>query len=422
MTPSQLDEHQPSTAVLCNMSAEQRTLLLFVAVTCMACFAVPWLAVNVVKLLWEQPPWGAVDLKLRYHEVQLWFGGRPIYSGQSQAMHAVYPPASYTLLWPLLGWPTFTLAKAVWATTMGAALAWLAALFVKASGAQTRLERLFVILMLLSLYATGFTIGHGQLTIFALYGLVAGLTLMAREQRTWRDDLLVAALMLGALVKPTLSVPFFWLVLFLPGTWRPALFILLGYIALTALALSFQEFDLWRLLHSWLARSLEGVAREAAGGYGNLHSWLAVVGLQRWNLPLSLLMLLALGLWTYQHRHGDLWLLLGVTAIVTRLWVYHRSYDDMLVLLPMITLFRIAKVGRSENGYYEVVAALLLAMAVMAMFVPALILVVPAWKPLLKTSQTPILLLMLLFLLYWGWDRQRSRLGDSEASYVRAGH
>jgi hypothetical protein len=39
----------------------------------------------------------------------------------------------------------------------------------------------------------------------------------------------------------------------------------------------------------------------------------------------------------------DLWLLLGVTAIVARLWTYHRRYDDLLLLLPMITLFRITK-------------------------------------------------------------------------------
>jgi hypothetical protein len=48
----------------------------------------------------------------------------------------------------------------------------------------------------------------------------------------------VAVLILVALVKPTFSVPFLWLVLFLPGTLQPALFIVLGYIALTMLTIA----------------------------------------------------------------------------------------------------------------------------------------------------------------------------------------
>jgi len=181
----------------------------------------------------------------------------------------------------------------------------------------------------------------------------------------------------------------------------------------TELAVAFQGFALSSLFQDWLVRSLEGAAREAAGGgYGNLHSWLAFVGLGQWNLPVSLLVMLALGFWTYQHRHGDLWLLLGVTALVARFWTYHRSYDDMLVLLPMITLFRIARDGPSDDRC-AVMAGLLLAIAVMSMFVPALIFVFPSWKPLLKTSQTPVPLLMLIFLLYWGRSVPRARTGGA---------
>jgi hypothetical protein len=188
------------------------------------------------------------------------------------------------------------------------------------------------------------------------------------------------------------------------------------------LAVAFQGFDLSSLLRAWLSRSLEGATREAASGaYGNLHSWLAALGIEHWNAPVSLLVLLALGFWTYQHRQRDLWLLLGVTAIVARVWAYHRSYDDMLVLLPRLTLFRIAKQGSSMNGY-DVMAGLLLAIAVMTMFVPAMILTVPAWKPLLKTSQTPVLLTLLVFLLYRGWYEQTSRTDGYEAGHGKAGH
>src|SRR5215475_11010952 len=108
--------------MLRNLWAHHCVAILLVAVTCMMLFAVPWLTVNFVKLLWEQPPWGAADLKMRYQEVQLWFSGNPVYSGQAQAMHAVYPPASYAMLWPLLGWLAFTPARGLWAAMMGVAV------------------------------------------------------------------------------------------------------------------------------------------------------------------------------------------------------------------------------------------------------------------------------------------------------------
>ncbi len=403
MVPSAKSVDCPSASTnIRNVFASHRPAILLGAVAFMALFAFPWLALNLAKLLWAEGPWGAVDLKYRYDEVQLWFVGASIYREQANAIHAIYPPASYAILWPLMGWLEFSHARIVSAVTLTAALTWLAFLFVKESGAQTRLERLFVVFLLLSMYATGFSIGHGQLTLYTICGLLAGLTLLSRGQRRWQDDLLAAALILVALVKPTLSVPFFWLVLFRPSTLRPAVFAVAGYLALTLVAVAFQDFDFAELIRSWLSRSIDGAARESVGGYGNIHSWLAVFGLRQWNTPASLLLLLALGYWTYRNRSEDLWLLLGVTAIVARIWVYHRSYDDILVLLPMIALFRIAKYGSSKDGY-DVMAGILLAIALLMMFVPALLLVFPASKSLLKNSQSLIPIMLLMFLLYWGW-------------------
>ena len=53
-------------------------------------------------------------------------------------------------------------------------------------------------------------------------------------------------------------------------------------------------------------------------------------------------MFVALGVWLYRHRRVDLWLQLGVIAVVARLWAYHRLYDDVLVVLALVALFRIA--------------------------------------------------------------------------------
>jgi len=63
-------------------------------------------------------------------------------------------------------------------------------------------------------------------------------------------------------------------------------------------------------------------------------------------LPSSLLLLVLLGLWIRWHRRSDPWLLFGVTAIVARLWTDHQLFDDLLILVPLVTLFRLLKMGK----------------------------------------------------------------------------
>ncbi|MFQ5936741.1 MAG: hypothetical protein ACE5LB_10055, partial [Acidiferrobacterales bacterium] len=98
--------------------------------------------------------------------------------------------------------------------------------------------------------------------------------------------------------------------------------------------------------------------------------------------------------------------LIGVSAIVARFWVYHRAYDDMLLLLPMITLFRIAKQDTVGNGD-SVVAGVLLAVTMIAMFATGLRFVLPTWEPLLKSLQGVVHMVLLMFLLYRGWYEQK---------------
>jgi len=250
------------------------------------------------------------------------------------------------------------------------------------------------------MYATGATIGNGQLIVHLLPMLVAGLLLLQQGQRRWRRDLRAAALILVALVKPSVSVPFFWIVLFVPGRLRPALFVSLGYVALTLSAASFQEPGLWSLLQGWLLHASEVTATQ---GYADLHIWLATLGLEEWILPVSLLVLAALGLWTYRHRHVDLWLLLGVTAFVARFWTYHRWYDDLLLLLPMVALFRIAKRGPPADGS-DVMAGALLAITMLTTLAPGgLYLFPPPWDTMYVAGQVFVWIVVLIFLL----DRAR---------------
>ena len=382
---------------------EYRTVVLLVAVILMAGIALPWLTINLEKFLSEGEPWGAVDLKYRYMEVQLWFAGQPVYG---EVEHAVYPPASYAMLWPFLGWLAFAPAKVVWAAIMLLTLGALAYFLVQESGAVTRLERIFVVLLLLSMYPTAFSLGHGQLTIPVLAALVAGLTLVGRGPCSWQNDLVAAILILAALVKPTVSAPFFLLIIFIPGRLRPALLVVVGYVALTLFAITFQSSDFFTLHRQWAEHSVAAAWWSAhGGGYADQHSLLVNLHLKRWMIPAAVLTILALGYWMYRHRHGDMWILLGVTALVSRLWVHHRSYDDMLVVLPMIALFRMTKKGASRNEN-DVAAGILLSVAVMVMFIPAVILFFPEWKIPMKMLQSVFRIVLLIFLVYRGMSSQ----------------
>ena len=82
---------------------DHRTTVLRSAVWLMAVAAAVWLGYEFWRLIWQSGEMGAIDLRQRHNEVQAWFAGRPVYG---EIVTAVYPPASYAILWPLMGWLT----------------------------------------------------------------------------------------------------------------------------------------------------------------------------------------------------------------------------------------------------------------------------------------------------------------------------
>jgi hypothetical protein len=380
---------------------ERRVVVLPAAVAVLALFALLKLGSEFWRLVADTGVYGAIDLHHLHTQVHRWFAGSPVYA---ELHNALYPPASYPILWPLLGWLDFISARWLWAGSSAVMLGWLAWLIVRESGAETRLERVFVALLLLSMNATGVTIGNGQLIVHCLPVLLTGMVLLRRRRGEWRDDLLAASLILVALVKPNITAFFFWAVLFCPGRLRPAVLVISGYLALTLFAAAFQDAGVPALIAGWL-RNSAGVS--ARLGYGNLDIWFADVGLSGWGIPASLLVLGMLGVWTYVHRDVDIWLFFGVTAIVARMAVYHMVYDDLLVLLPMVALFRIAKRGEAADGS-DVLAGLLLAVSVPAMLAPARLQFQSSpWLPLFAAGHVGVWLVVLLFLLRQAWIERK---------------
>ena len=155
--------------------SRQGQTILYLSVVFLSVISALRLAKAFSVLLWGTGPDDAIDLKLRHLEVHRWFASMPVYS---KLHFAVYPPATYPILWPVLGWLEITTARWLWPAAEAVALIWLACLVVRKSEANTAVERAFVALLPLSMYATAATIRNGQLIVYLLPLLLAGLLLL----------------------------------------------------------------------------------------------------------------------------------------------------------------------------------------------------------------------------------------------------
>lgn len=293
---------------------------------------------------------GAIDVRNRHDEVKSWFAGEPVYRMYKDA---VYPPASYAILAVALRPLPWEPTKILWFAASLASAGVLSRQLVRNSLARSRLERTFIAVMPFGFYATGAALGNGQLVLLVLPLVLSALLRLADPSLARRNLWLGSLLMLAALVQPTIAAPFFWLVLFRSRGVKPAALVVAGYLALTAFAVVFQMRTLPKsggnadpvlLMDKWMQRAKGGTFYGSVkGGYGTVHDLMVDLGIPRWNSAASITILLIAGAWLFRQRRGDLWLLIGVTAIVARVWTYHRWYDDLLLVLPLISLFRLVR-------------------------------------------------------------------------------
>jgi hypothetical protein len=157
-----------------------------------------------------------------------------------------------------------------------------------------------------------------------------------------------------------------------------------------------------------LMRAFGELEKPIPAEYGELHAWLVALGLEGWTLTGSLIVLVALGTWTYLHRHVDPWLRIGVAALFARLWTRHLLYDDVLVLLPMVTLFRLAKRGAPRDGV-DAMAGLLLGVMILLHLMPARLLIAPLPWPLVYTVGHPVAWIVVLGFLIRQAHAERSQ-------------
>lgn len=395
---------------------DYRNIILRLSTILMVIAAIIWLGYQFWRLIFFNGHMGAIDLKLRYEEIRLWAACKPVYECASTA---AYPPASYVMLWPLIGWLKIQPVRWLWALTSMGSLYWLICIFLRESDATGPFERRFIALIPLATYGAGATIGNGQLIVPLMPALLSGLLLLREDKANWKNDLSAVCLLLFAFVKPSVAIPFFWIVLFVPGRVRPACLLVTGYLLLTLLASLINQTGPVSLIRSWIdlvinTAPLASVKFDKA----SIHALMFAIGHPELNPLASLLLLGGLGFWIFYNRRKNMWLLIGVTAFVARFWTYHGWYDDVLILLPMVTLFQIAR-RRMENSNHNIMAGFLFGLTLLSIMAPGGRYLFPwPWDIVYIFGQISVWLTVLLFLLMFARNNTDLEYADTPSATV----
>ena len=300
----------------------------------------------------------AFDLHMRWVEASRWVADLPVY----ETTKTNYPPATYALLAPLIGrleWPTL---RAWWLVLCWAALVALS--LMAASAVRRPAARALAAVLPGVAYGTALTLGVGQLGLAALAcGLAA--VLLARRRSGVRWSALAGALFALSMVKPTLTAPWLWLLLVAAAPLAAAAAVAL-YLAATLAALLSQPEPWGRVIAAWLDNTQLHMGR----GYGSVADAAVVFGRASLALPLGIAALALFAFWSWRWRRADIWLLLGAGAVVARICTYHYYVDDLLALVPMIALLRLATGPLPAPPPVPRVAGLVLAAAVVAELLP----------------------------------------------------
>jgi hypothetical protein len=288
-------------------------------------------------LLRDVTSWSAWDLKYRFNEVAEWFAGNPVYGVVDGA---VYPPASHAILWPLMGWVSLDTARVIWAISTLAAAAAIAWLAYRVTAPAPARDRLLVAGLAFASYPLQISIFVGQMGVHVVAVAAWGALLLFLERPRWWTDTLAGVLLAASLVKPTVSLPLVVAALIAGRRVRPALLLAIAYGTLTLVAVAAQPAGLLVLVREWLA--VAGDRVPIMDGVPNLHMLLAWAGLRDWMTPASLVMLAGMTAWMWRQRDADALIMMGVAAIFARLWAHSTLYDDALLLLAAVALFRVA--------------------------------------------------------------------------------
>lgn len=366
--------------LLMNFIERNKLTLLNLSIAILVLLAFLKISDEFFRLVLSDSGNAAIDLKGLKRGINLWFSNRPIVA---ELRSAVYPPTSYAMLWPFIGWIDFSTARVVMAISFIPSLMLTAYLFLKNSLAKNTEELFVAALIPLSMNAVGVTIGNGQLGLHVLLLFVFAILLLKQKEVSFAKEILISIMILISLIKPSVTAPFLWILFIVYPNRRVIILTIFSYALLTLAAFYFRETNLQEVvsvvsdtLNNIRWGTIVGTSHE---GYANLHSLLAYLGLERLNLIASGIFFIIFGFWVYLNKKVDIWLILAVTAIFSRLWMYHRVYDDILLIVPMITLFRLVKLEHLNIGIKQI-SLILLIITTVSMIAPARLQLLAPWS------------------------------------------
>ncbi len=358
-----------------------------------AVLAVKTMTVTIPQALWGTGFYDGLDAAALYRLTRAWFAAEPLYSTYHRG--ANYPPATWFMLWPAFGGNDFGTARTIWALATLVAIATLAIMCAWYTDVRNQWARACLFLAPFSMPAVAHVLQVGQTTMVALSLAVAAVVLARGLPPSWARDTAAALLFVLALVKPSCTVPLFWVFFFTVGGVRPAILVVVGYLLVTAASASFQPEPLLTQIAAWLARSERMYAR----GYGSLPNLAYALHMPELAGPLALAALLALGAWVWHYRHVNIWTLMAVAAIVARLWIYHRLYDDALLMLAIVAV--VLQAVNSDVSTRRRQAAAVLSALVAVQWLPLDLDEVGTASAVLNPVHVAMWLATLGALLYW---------------------
>ncbi len=110
------------------------------------------------------------------------------------------------------------------------------------------------------------------------------------------------------------------------------------------------------------------------------------------------------------NRKADIWIVLGVTAIVARLWTYHRLYDDLLIIIPVVALFRIFRSGGLSPRERAIAGALLFISWLALLSLGFFLRLEPPVGTIFRTGTVAVWLALLVFLVYYTHRSKKEKL------------
>ncbi|HIG45082.1 MAG TPA: helix-hairpin-helix domain-containing protein [candidate division Zixibacteria bacterium] len=144
------------------------------------------------------------------------------------------------------------------------------------------------------------------------------------------------------------------------------------------------------------------------------------LGMKAWLIPGALIALALAGVWMFIHRRVDPWITMGVIGILFRFSIYHRWYDDLLILPALVALYRIAKQGMA-TGNRDVLAGLLFIFMLIMMMAPGgLYLLPPPWNGYVTQIQVVVWTGTLLFLLHQAWQEREPAIRAVSVDAIEA--